>query len=149
MLPRAVLVGVAAAMVAVAIPLAEPLWLWITTVKVPLDEFFPRMRAVVDGHDVRGWYRVKRDRFQRRHGPGVWFYAENGRKAGESVWDDGQRLRVTYWRFDGSVMEQHSTRYRNRSWVSSESRSEPPWLWDVGEQRQPSAPWLKRKNKER
>ena len=142
----ALLVGLAA--LAVAAPLAEPLWWWAMTKRVaysgtssvPIpdamaadrDSALPRMP------ELRGFRMVKRLSPSESHGRTRAWYVESGQLALELLYEDGRWVRKSYWSLDGAVFCQIS-RYR----TSAEDRSEPPWWWGVKDQTHPTAPWWK------
>ena len=136
--PRLALLVIVAAVVLLCISLwvnEGPLWRWVMTKRIPAngifsDDFF-------DGpHPVRGWYIGKRWTDLRiRYRKEVWFYSENGYKAWERHFEGGRYVGKTWWRFDGTVIQQFGS-----PWCKKEV---PPWSWNVTDQNVPTDPqWL-------
>ncbi len=96
-------------------------------------------------HPVYGWYKVKR--WARSSGPvgRSTLYFQNGLKAVEYQFEDGILLRCTHWNFDGTVLLQRVNYYSIDGTIKE--RTAPPWLWDVTDQTEPTAPWWNEKDK--
>ena len=127
---------VALALVAVAVPLAEPVWTWVTTKRAA------RSRVALDGHELRGYVDVNRWSGGSRRVETFWF-ARRGLKAFVRKRREGHVLRRTTWDIEGKLIQQ----YRllddsgNEVW---EFRNGPPWWWGVKDQASPSMPeWMK------
>ena len=63
----------------------------------------------------------------------VFWYIESGYRATEVEYRDGTPLRYTTWGLDGSVEFQSA--------LDIELRNNPPWLWGVTDQTEPTSPW--------
>ncbi len=129
---RLILVGVVLALVAVSVPLAGPVWEWVTTKETSKLE-------TIDGHEVL-WTRAA-SRWDAK-GPGrvVSYYTENGFKRVEGEWRHGGIFHAfTMWNFDGTVRLQQRDPDKHPRF----SRQSPPWWWGVTDQTEPTAPWWK------
>ena len=134
---KVALLLVALALVAVAIPLAEPVWEWVMT---------ERVGGPAEGHDfiagatpLTGWHRVGRwGTREVLHGTSVSFYASNGYKFMESVHRDARCVRCTCWSDSGAVVWQSGEELGSRMTLDR-----PPWLWGATDQTSPSDPqWI-------
>ena len=77
----------------------------------------------------------------KRYGTVTTYYTENGFKAGETV-IDGDKTRITKWRFDGTVFSQlEGTFDSHGNVVDMKVNNSPPWWWGVTNQTEPTAPW--------
>ncbi len=119
---------VALALVAVAVPLAEPVWIWISTEPIELDF-----------GNVRGYVMRKRWGDQKQHGRSELYYKNTGFKGADIWWDNGVSARQTTWTIDGEVEFQQ----RRLPDGSDEERRSPPWWWGAKDQTHPTAPWRK------
>ncbi len=127
----------ALALVAVAVPLAGPVWMWVTTKKV-------QWQHVTGGHAYRGWKSVRRWGPENLHGTSILFYEKNGYKAVEGVWRNGTAIKSTSWNPDGTVSNQHRYNWQNRPGQKWDAiKTSPPWWWPVSPQTHPTAPWWK------
>ncbi len=119
---------VALALVAVAVPLAEPVWWWVTTKRVPV-QVTP---------NAGGFATVKRRPPGKLHGLTRRWHVESGFVSRETWYEDGRRVRETTWSIHGTV------RYQS-AWTGTdrETRHEFPWWWGVEGQTHPTAPWWK------
>ena len=113
---------VALALVAVAVPLAGPVWEWVTTKSVcwyTRDEL---------GHPIRTPLKV--DRFSglfRTSDRGVSWSTENGFKATEAV-NAADGTRLTRWNLDGTVRKQRLfPRDDETETPSKHYKTSPPW----------------------
>ena len=102
-----------------------PLWRWVMLIEKPYH-------GNSSGHETRGAV------FRHRWSSEIFFahsyYVESGylafvrRKVGNET-------HTTNWSLDGRVFKQ---------WIfglSVQERCEPPWLWGVTDQTEPTAPW--------
>ena len=154
---------VVVAVVAVLNPLVPPVWEWVTTTTIPIPlnayilpagldpwgQHYPwgQNNALLYGtgsrHLIRGWETVKRGR-GNRHGPLVAYYVENGHKAIEGVYENGNLVWVTKWKLDGRVMSlAQDVRNVGGSTGQVEIKATHPWWWGVQDQTEPTDPqWI-------
>ena len=133
-----------------------PLWRSVMTKKVIVESddryklFEPGVRLVnSDSADpgfgpvtARGWLILRRQWSEesraRQHGKKVLWYVSTGFKFMDGYYYASRRMgRITRWRPDGTVVFQ----WGNLSGETSHERQEPPWLWGVTDQTEPTAPW--------
>ena len=135
----------ALALVSVSARLGEPVYWWVTTERVEIS-------GRMDGHPVKGSVRVKRrigggERLflegfpdfpellgSTLHGRFDAYYTENGYRYVEGWWESGEPILVTFWHIEGGVLFQ---------WDGNKSLGRPPWLGNVTDQTEPTAPWWK------
>ncbi len=73
------------------------------------------------------------------------FYVENGFKAREIENKDGEPYQGTAWHLDGAVAEQFWDSDSDGTLSNSgEHKASPPWWWNVKDQTEPTAPWIKK-----
>ncbi len=135
-----------------------PLWRVVMLEKIPLDVYYSRdgkfsgllnlmererlneegellHEIIVDDHAVCGWATVKRWTDPPvQHGNLVCYIGENGFKAKEEEYKDGDATKGTEWNFDGTVSRQIRSPW-------GRGRTSPPWWWGVKDQTEPTAPW--------
>ena len=67
------------------------------------------------------------------------YYVENGFLAEEAWFENGLPFKMIRWNFDGTVQLQ--------KWLDEngkqQQRESPPWLGNVTDQTEPTAPWWK------
>ncbi len=61
---------------------------------------------------------------------------ESGFVMSERWFEDGHRVRATYWSIEGTVTHQVDR-------TNAERRSSDPWWWGVKDQTSPTVPWWK------
>ncbi len=139
---------VALALVAVAVPLAEPVWRWVTTKRTASSQILPGGHlghgesSLPGGHLTRGYADVNRWGRESRLEETSW-YVENGRKAFEQEWSDGEVLRRTDWDIEGKAFQQYRL-FDDSGNEAYQFRHSPPWWWGVTDQTEPSIPeWMK------
>ncbi len=112
----------------------EQVWMLVITTEVPIEWKGSDLEL------IRGRSQVKRWDRDRKHGRTIAWYVKTGWKAHESEHREGTS-RQTYWNFNGTVNRQlNSAKMRLVIYKRS-----PPWLWDVTDQSEPTAPWWKEK----
>lgn len=132
---RVILVIVVVAGGTLAFLAREPLYEWVATERVHFDQ------TLGDDLNVRGY------RFQKRWGHGGMirahgWYTSTGFLRGWIEFRKGRLYRQTTWSPDGTVLNQ-------LSWPLDADnitvdKTEPPWLWGVTDQAEPSMPaWMK------
>ena len=122
-----VIVGLlAVALVAVAVPLAKPVWWWVALGR------FEVSRPGTRGFEVRNrWTGTL-------HRAASW-YEDNGFKYSVTFLD-GSEFCVTNWNHDGSVDSQMRNRFGK---IQTRFNTAPPWWWGVQDQTSPSDPqWI-------
>ena len=126
-----VIVGLlAVAVVAVAVPLAEPAWWWVMPRRVPV--------VINRPSPVRGFRTVKRSSPGEQHGLTRLWFLQSGLMESETWYEAGLWVRMTEWGIDGAVTRQCAT-----TGADVEKRFEPPWWWNAQPQTHPTAPWWK------
>ena len=135
----------ALALVAVAVPLAEPVYWWAMTHRA----YFESRRSMISfffssrGPIVRGWKEGPRWSTAgwpgSSHVRGISWYIDSGFKAEQIFVRDG-KLCMTKWKPDGSVRRQDIGIQAGKD----QSQDSPPWLWGVTDQTTPTMPaWMK------
>ena len=136
--------GIVVAVVAMPVPLwvnEGILWRWVMTKGIQFSEFDGRsfIESEYGGYELRGWVTVERwNPTQTLRGTVVLYYQENGFKAAEGKASPiGPYSAGTRWGIDGRLKEQQIWKGGERI----EHRGDPPWLWGVTDQAEPTAPW--------
>ncbi len=152
---KVVALVLAVALVAVAVPLAVPVWWWVSTTRVEMSSHIPGRPLLFRSQRISGWRTVKRwsrpdvqgppssqaDLYYS-HGKSVAFYSESGFKAWEADCVQGRPIHFTVWSLEGKVLYQDLYEYNSGSRVCQQVSS-PPWRWSVGDQMAPSDPqWI-------
>ena len=112
-----------------------PLWRLVMLKQVPFESVQVGMWGESTEYQVRGWETIWRWK-KNRHGSLVAYYVENGFKAIEEVYENGE-VRITRWRNDGRLMDQEMRNFEK----SDEDDTTGPWLWGKSDQTKPTAPW--------
>ncbi len=151
---RVVLAVVAVAVIGLGVWAWEPVYWWVTTERVlhEDDGSGGTFRPLEDWEDweddpfwtdqpTRGWAHVHRWS-GAGYGPGCIWYLSSGFKAVEGIAArDGAPGQVTYWKPDGSVLQQFII---GGTMQGSHFNRSPPWWWNVTDQTAPSMPaWMK------
>ncbi len=128
----------ALALVAVSVPLAEPVWMLVTTKRWYWET---RLKSSPD-HPVRGYIQVRRgaqnDSEDPQHGLAEGWYVETGFRAYVTDYSNQEwHGALTWWNLDGTV-------YRQARGDPFEFVESPPWWDGVTDQTAPSIPaWMK------
>lgn len=143
---RLTLAALVLAVAGLSVFVGRPLYQWAITQRLlvetrtfsPAREEFPLYEDAVS----RGFKTVARRAPHDQHGiEKVWFVG-SGFLASESWFENGDRIRHTQWRVDGSVLHQTGPGPVESGFLRR--RVEPPWLWNVTDQRTPSIPaWMR------
>ncbi len=131
---RLVLVVILVAVAALCIPLwvnEGPLWRWVMLERVDVETF----------SSGRGWMIARRwTNPQIQYGRKVLWDPKTGFKKLDQYYYSGREAYGTGWDQDGKVRRQFHYWFSD-SGDKSETPSEPPWLWGVQDQTEPTAPW--------
>ena len=113
-----------------------PMWRWVMT-DVVVDEEIKKLPGWPKEEKVRCYGR--NDRWDGTRIQDLWFSASTGYLCRDQRWSAVETFRITVWGQDGKIAMQGSAR-AGKILVAN---LEPPWLWGVTDQTEPTDPqWI-------